>query len=168
MISGDKVQDWEKWFTIWKRASGAHDKPLPESQTTLCPILSNEIGALRNTTEPSLQVWVSRLRCEPSAHILTSGWRWGRPSSSSVAGPSSRSGVHGSSECCLRCSGMAGHPSGSGCVRSQSRMSSGRRSTEQGWENMRTSTFHISEVDILTVASESLFNLWNVLMELGL
>ena len=46
---------------------------------------------------------------EPSALLLTSGWRSARPSSSSAAGPSSRSGAHGSSECFLRCSGRDGH-----------------------------------------------------------
>ena len=77
---------------------------------------------------------------EPSALLLTSGWRSAQPSSSSAAGPSSRSGAHGNSECFRRCSGRAGHPWGSGYGGSRSGMFSGWRSTEQGLDHMRTST----------------------------
>ena len=77
---------------------------------------------------------------EPSALLLTSGWRSAQPSSSSAAGPSSRSGAHGNSECFPRCSGRAGHPWGSGYGGSRSGMFSGWRSTEQGLDHMRTST----------------------------
>ena len=77
---------------------------------------------------------------EPSSLLLTSGWCSARPSSSSAAGPSSRSGAHGSSECFLRCSGRAGHPWGSDYGGSRSGMFSGWRSTEQGLDHVRTST----------------------------
>jgi hypothetical protein len=143
MMSCNKVQA-QKWLIIWRWASHIHDKHISESYTGLFPISEQWKSYPEKWSYPLFQMWVCRPRWEPSALLLTSGWHSTQPSSSSAAGPPSRSGAPGSSECFLRCSEMAGHPwgSGPGCSRAQT---SGRHSAEQGRGHVRTSASFISD-----------------------